>query len=148
MPVPGIAGVAMPTRWEVNLPASLAVSVSGAAPVFVLIVIKRNGTWELYENFSLVSSGYWVTGPGGAAPYATIGDLYNVKYDYSGDPPDSGPADDTYVQISSDQQWSLGLGAPGSVANTGTITIQRRRDSATTTPGGDSCSASMTVNAF
>lgn len=129
---------------EVNLPSLINPSVIGSAPQFVTFSLLRDGTYTVAENFSTVDSGYWVT-VGGAAPPSTIGDLYDVKYDYSGDSLDGGsPADDTYVQINATRTFML-TADPSSKSNSGTVYVRRRADGSITPPAGDTSAVIMTA---
>lgn len=137
-----LAAIARAKSRIVNLPASLGAEDLQASPALAasaVIRIKRDGTYQCLAQGVVTSSGDWVS-----PKHSTVGDFYNVKYDYTGSM-SSGPADNSYVQVDTDREWTLTQGPTGSISNSGTITIQRRADSATTTPGGDSCSASMSA---
>lgn len=142
----GILGIMLAGGLKpvVDLPSSITPSVIGSAPQFVGFSLLRNGTYTVFENFSTVASGYWVT-VGGAAPPSDIGDLYDVKYDYSGDSLDGGsPADDTYVQINATRTFTL-TADPSSKSNSGTVFVRRRADGSITPPGGDTAATSLTA---
>lgn len=130
------AAAASKRNYTVNLPASISATDTRSGLASAQISINRNGTWVASNIGGTTSSGDWV-----APKHSTVGDLFDVKYDYSGDALTSGLADNTYGQISTDRAFQLAVATVSSASNSGTFSIRRRSDSVVV----DTASGSLSV---
>lgn len=111
---------------RVSVANSLAAENTGAGAQTASITFKRDGTIVDQDSASL---GAWIT-----PRYATVGDSFYVKgTKTSGSNLTSGPTNDTYVALSSDQSFaitdlvangaSVGWGGSFSVSGDGTNAV-------------------------
>lgn len=117
----------------VALPANITAthSVSSPSSASASITIKRDGTWTATGG----GSGTWVT-----PNHATIGDDYDVKFDYtSGSPDVAAAADNTYVQLNANRTWTENQSGTGTDLTSGRIYIRRH----SVDPSLSDCAASI-----
>lgn len=137
MPLPFLSGLAgRAGDYVVNLPASITASQTTVSPTPATanIIFNRDGTYSING----VGQGDWV-----APKYAAVGDLFDVKLDYTGgtSPTVEAAADDTYIQISASRTWQNDQAVLGIKTTTGVIYIRRTGAGAAL----DSCTFEITA---
>lgn len=101
----------------VSLPATISATDTVIIPLEAdaSLSFNRDGTYSINGT----PAGDWV-----APKHSTIGDQYDVKFDYtSGTPTTEAAADDTYIQMSSTRTWTE-HSAGGTETTLGTISIR------------------------
>lgn len=126
-------GAPLGKAYTVSIPAAIDAEATEIDPTIAQasITFNRNGTYLTSEGFG----GDWVS-----PKFAEVGDLFDIKYDYSGGTP-TGPADNTYVQLNVNRTWTISQIGLGSSSCTGTISISRTGLASAL----DSCSTTLTA---